>query len=197
MNAVDELKAAVLQLRAAAKAEGIEAGSTLGIWIASQEMALMAMADTVQWQVERIESRLDQVKLAMDATIARVDAETGKLKAVTGMAHAEAHQARARANEGAEVRKAETLTLAHTLAAEITKTIKTAALIREVRFNRRQNWSGVALVGAVLFAVFIGGVVWSGYRSDHAILTKCLKAQQPDETGKSYWCPMTVVRGAA
>lgn len=47
MNAVEELKAAILQLRAAAKAEGIEAGSTLGVWMTSQEMALMVMAETI------------------------------------------------------------------------------------------------------------------------------------------------------
>lgn len=197
MKAIEELKAAIQRLREAAKAEGIEAGSTLGIWVASQELAIMAMAETVEWQIERIEGRLDQVDEAMKATIARVDAEVGKLRAVTAAAQAQAAEARERTRESEEVRKVENLTLARTLGKEITATIKTTALAREVRFNRRQNWSAVALVAAVLSGVFIGGAAWSGYWSDHAILTKCLKAQQADATGKAYWCPMTVIRGAA
>lgn len=197
MKAIEDLKAAILQLRLAAKAEGIEAGSTLGVWMTSQEMVLMVMMETVEWQVGRIEARLDQVDAAMKATIARVNAEIEMLRVVRDAAEAEAREARERVRESEEVRKVDNVTLARELGSEITKTIKRAALIREVRLNRVQNWSAVGLVAAIIFAVFIGGAVWSSYRNDSAILAACMKAQQSDPAGKASWCPMVVVKGAA
>lgn len=55
MNVLEELKAAIARLHAAARAEGIEANSTLGVWLTSQEMAMMTLAEAMNWQVQRVE----------------------------------------------------------------------------------------------------------------------------------------------
>lgn len=52
------------------------------------------------------------------------------------------------------------------------------------------------LASCVVVGMFVGGAVWASYRSDHAILAACLKAQQTDVAGKVSWCPMVVVQGA-
>lgn len=195
MNAVEQLKAAIVALRAAAKVEGIEPGSVLGVWMTSQEIAIMAMADTVEWQIGRIEGRLDQVVQLMAAATKRVDAEIGRSKTTMAEWHSAAAYVRSRTAESEESRKVENLRLARELGDGIKETLKTTMLAREIRFNRRQNWSAVALVASVLLACFMAGGVWTGYRSDHGVVGRCLAKQVPDEAGRYFYCRMDIVQG--
>ena len=197
MNAVEQLKAAIIALRVAAKAEGIEAGSVLGVWMTSQEIAIMAMADTVEWQIGRVEGRLDQCEQLMATATKRVDAEVARAKTTMAEWHSAAAYVRSCTAESEEQRKVEKLRLARELGEGIKETLKTTMLAREIRFNRRQNWSGVAIVAFVLFSCFIGGGVWAGYRSDHGVIGRCLAKQVPDESGQHFYCAMEVVRGAS
>ena len=197
MSAVEQLKAAIIALRTAAKAEGIEPGSVLGVWMTSQEIAIMAMADTVEWQIGRVEGRLDQVEQLMATATKRVDAEIARAKTTMAEWHSAAAYVRSRTAESEEQRKVENLKLARELGEGIKETLKTTMLAREIRFNRRQNWSAVSLVALAAFACFIAGGVWTGYRSDHGVLGKCLAKQVPDQSGQHFYCAMEVVRGAS
>ncbi len=186
MNVLEELKAAIARLHAAARAEGIEANSTLGVWLTSQEMAMMTLAEAMNWQVQRVEEFSGAVERAMKAEVERV-------RVAIQQCHAETALVRLKKNEAVDLLKVEKVELARELGAEISNTIKMAAMVREVRFNRRQNWSAVALVATVLLGCFVGGAVWNSYRADGSVISRCLKNQHPDENGKTYWCSMTDV----
>lgn len=120
-------------------------------------------------------------------------AEVERVRVAIQQCHAETALVRLKKNEAVDLLKVEKVELARELGAEISNTIKMAAMVREVRFNRRQNWSAVALVATVLLGCFVGGAVWNSYRADGSVISRCLKNQHPDENGKTYWCSMTDV----
>lgn len=159
----------------------------MGIWSKALQNSLGALALFMDLVAERVDERAEAVERAMKAEVERV-------RVAIQQCHAETAQARIKTAETVELRKVENVELARELGAEISKTIKRAALVREVRFNRRQNWSAVALVATVLLACFVGGAVWSSYREASGVVARCSKGQVVDATGKTYWCPMTIVR---
>ena len=194
MNVVEELKAAIERLRLAAVAEGIEPGSTLGVWLMSQEAALLTMGDLVEEQTRRIEERADLVWAALNGSTALLDKEVARSKAAVEEMRAATVAARAQAALTDERRKAEGMVLAQDVAKDIKTAISATMVIREVRWNRVQHGKAALLAALVLLAFFVGGTVWSAYRRDHATLERCFAHQVPDTTGKVY-CPMDVVGG--
>ncbi len=195
--ALQQLRDTVERFGDAMRSEGIDSKGVLGVWSDALRAGLISFVYAVEVLTERVEGQSLTVQGAMNAAVARVDIEVDRVRAVSSAAHAEMVLSRQKMRESEEVRKVENLTLARELGTEISETVKTTALAREIRFNRRQNWSAVALVAVIFLSVFIGGAVWASYRSDHAILGACLKAQRTDPSGKVSWCPMTVVQGSA
>lgn len=146
MTAKEHLAASLFQLQEAARAEQIESNSTLGVFLVAQEMALMTLASVVETQQIVIGDRASEMQGAMVAQervmasqvavvkveIERCRQETQRLQAVTGLA--------------VEERKKDSQELAKELSKLISKGIKEATLIREVRFNRFQNWSAAGFL---------------------------------------------------
>ena len=184
---LEDLRTCVGKLDEAMRIEGIDPAGVLGVWCQSIRACLVTFCNAVSASTARVEGRSEVVERAMKAEVERV-------KIAIEQCRAETMLARMKTAETVEVRKVENVELARELGTEISKTIRTAALVREVRFNRRQNWSAVALVATVLLGCFVGGAVWSSYRADQGVVARCLANQQVDTTGKTYWCAMTVVR---
>ena len=189
-RAVAELRSCVRELEEAMREEGIDPRAPLGIWCRALQNSIGALATFVDVSTDRVESKSEVVERAMAAQVERV-------KVAIEESRAETIRARISTAHSEEQRKAENLTLARDLGEGIKETLKTTMLAREIRFNRRQNWSAVALVAFVLFGCFIGGGVWAGYRSDHGVIGRCLAKQVPDEAGRHFYCSMDVVRGAS
>lgn len=186
MTTKQQLAASLVQLQEAARVEQIEKGSTLGVFLSAQEMTLMSLALVVESQQSVIGDRAAVVERAMFAQVEVVKAEvercrqeTQRLQAVTGLA--------------VEQRKKDSQELAKELSKLISKGIKEATLIREIRFNRFQNWSGASLLALGLFACFVGGEVWTTQKLDSRVLERCERSQVT--SGGTTWCDMTVARG--
>lgn len=180
------LAASLFQLQEAARVEQIERNSTLGVFLVAQEMALMTLASVVESQQAAIGDRAVVVERAMAAQVdvvkvevERCRQETQRLQAATGLA--------------VEQRKKDSQELAKELSKLISKGIKEATLIREVRFNRFQNWSAASFLAFCLFASFVGGQVWTNSKLEARILERCERAQVL--SGGTAWCDMTVARG--
>lgn len=186
-QAMAAIRRCVQEFARAVQDEGIDPQAPLGIWSRALQNSLGALALFMDLVAERVDERAEVVERAMQAEVERVRVAIQQCQAETMLA-------RMKTAETVELRKVENVELARELGTEISKTIRTAALVREVRFNRRQNWSAVALLATVLLGCFVGGAVWSSNRADESVVTRCLKSQQVDETGKTYWCAMTVVR---
>ena len=192
MNAVDGIKAAVNRLREAAIAEGIEPGSTLGVWMVSQEMALVTMADLVEEQSRRIEERADRIDQAMRDSTKLLDAEIARSKHAIQETRLAIEHSRAQTKQSEEHRESMATQLASTLYGEIEEKLNNSVIVRQVQWNRRRNWSSAALVSTIMLGLFIGGAVWEGGRTDRTILTRCIKQQVQTRDGRLY-CPIDVV----
>ena len=188
--AVAELRSCVRELEEAMREEGIDPRAPLGIWCRALQNSIGALATFVDVSTDRVEGKSEVVERAMAAQVERV-------KVAIEESRAETVRARISTAQSEELRRVENLKLARELGEGIKDTLKTTMLAREIRFNRRQNWSAVSLVACAAFACFIGGGVWAGYRSDHGVIGKCLAKQVPDESGKHFYCSMDVVRGGS
>ena len=186
MTSKQHLAASLFQLREAARVEQIERNSTLGVFLVAQEMALITLASVVESQQAAIGDRAVVVERAMAVQVSVVKAEvercrqeTQRLQAVTGLA--------------VEQRKKDSQELAKDLSKLISKGIKEATLIREVRFNRLQNLSAAGFFAFCLFTSFIGGQVWTNSKLEARVLERCERAQV--FSGGTSWCDMNVARG--
>jgi hypothetical protein len=101
---------------------------------------------------------------------------------------------RAQVTLSEEQRRSQRLMLAADVAGDIKKVLKESLVIREVKWNRRQNWTAAALAAAVLMGCFVAGGLWTGYYNDRAALDRCISKQVIDSAGRAY-CGMEVVRG--
>ena len=189
-GALIELRACLDGLDDAMRIEGIEPHGVLGVWCRAMRAGLLAFCCAVDLSTARVEGRSEVIERAMREEVNRV-------KVAIEESRAETVRARISTAHSEEVRKVENLKLARELGEGIKETLKTTMLAREIRFNRRQNWSAVSLVALAAFACFIGGGVWSGYQNGHGVIGRCLAKQVPDESGQHFYCSMDVVRGGS
>lgn len=192
MNAIEQLRAAVAGLRQAAIEERIEPDGALGIWLAAQVTTLEALAGLVQEQTARVEEKAAVVERAMAAQVERVKAAVEEARALTSRLRVEIEDSKERRKDG-------NLALAKELGEGIKDTLKTSLLIRERRWNRRQNWSAAALAASVLIGCFVAGVGWSDYSRPGGavqdVMDRCVARKVLDEVTRQYFCPVKVVLG--
>ena len=73
--------------------------------------------------------------------------------------------------------------------------LKHVMLVREKRWNLRQNLRLVGMFAGVLFAVFLGGQ-WMAFHGDaQDILGRCKASPALDPVTKIAYCPMWIVEG--
>ncbi len=195
MNEVDKLWASVARMREAAEAERIEPGSTLGVWVEAQETALTAMAEFAEQQSTRIIERADAAEKGMNAAVERVDAEVGRLRAANEAARQLMLSVRAETANLKEERLKAGDDLAVRLSDKIQKCLETTMLVRERRWNLRQNVKLVALGFSILFAAFLGGEWMQGHNLGVDIIERCRKHQAVDPDTKTTWCAMSTIEG--
>jgi hypothetical protein len=175
-----ELMSCIEQLKRAMVSAGIDDDSPLGAWGRAQQLVLLTFSRLIEGQTVRIEQRANAVAAAAVKSIDEMRAATAACRAQVTLSQ--------------EQRRSERLTLASEVAEDIKKVLKESLVIREVKWNRRQNWTAAALAAAVLMGCFIAGGIWTGYYNDRAALDRCISKQVIDSSGRAY-CGIDVVRG--
>jgi len=175
-----ELKSCIEQLRRAMVSAGIGDDSPLAAWGRGQELVLLTFCRLIEEQTVRIEQRASATAAASVKSIEEMRAATAACRAQVTLSE--------------EQRRSERLLLATDVAGDIKKVLKESLVIREVKWNRRQNWTAAALAAAVLMGCFLGGGIWTGYYNDRAALDRCISKQVIDSAGRAY-CGIEVVRG--
>ncbi len=180
------------QLQEAVRIEGIDPNGPLGVWSRALASALDGLAVLVEAQAERVEDKAEAVEQAMLAEVARVKAAVDEARALTSRLKVEIE-------DNKERRKEENLALAKELGEGIKDTLKTALLIRERRWNRRQNWSAALVAASVLVGCFVAGAGWSDYSRPggavHDVIDRCVARRVLDTVTQQYFCPVKAVQG--
>jgi len=171
----DQLRDAIDQLSAAARAEFIEPDGMLGLWVTAQKKVLNAL-----YVVE--EGREEQMRTLIDGARAMI---------ADAKATAEAEVALARAEErklGLSITKAE-IDLAQKQSESvkairdgIAAHVQGALVIRAKAYNTTKYLTTALLYAVVLLGVLLGGYGWSSH--EHA---------QSDEARMWAWCKATMV----
>jgi len=171
----DQLRDAIDQLSAAARAEFIEPDGMLGLWVTAQKKVLNAL-----YVVE--EGREEQMRTLIDGARAMI---------ADAKATAEAEVALARAEErklGLSITKAE-IDLAQkqsesvkAIGDGIAAHVQGALVIRAKAYNTTKYLTTALLYAVVLLGVLLGGYGWSSH--EHA---------QSDEARMWAWCKATMV----
>ena len=189
---IKNLRACLEQLKEALRIEGIEPNGPLGVWSRALGSALNGMAVLVEVQADLVEAKAEAVERAMLAEVARVKTAVEEARALTSRLKVDIE-------DNKERRKDENLALAKELGEGIKDTLKTSLLIRERRWNRRQNWSAAALAASVLIGCFVAGVGWSDYSRPGGavqdVVGRCVARKVLDEVTRQYFCPVKVVLG--
>ncbi len=177
--AVEQMRGAVERLLRVGRAEGIEPGGPLGMWLEAQAEALQGFAAILDGQEARFEQALATVEAANRS-------ELDKLSAAVALAREAAQQGelallQARNAKIVMVVERENLVqrmIKETLP-EFVKALKGALVIRETRWNRRKESVRFGLAGLLFVAVFGAGYGLSFWRdqNDVAAFDRCLASQ--------------------
>ena len=82
------------------------------------------------------------------------------------------------------------------LSDKIQDCLKTTMLVRERRWNLRQNVRLVSIGAAVLLAVFLSGQWMQGHNRAAAIIERCRTNLAVDPDTKVAYCAMSTIEGA-
>lgn len=177
--AVEQLRAAVERLLREGRAEGIEPGGPLGVWLEAQADALQGFAAILDGQEARFEQALAKIEAANKS-------ELEKLSAAVLLAREAAQQGelallQARNAQVLHVVERENLVqrmIKETLP-EFVTALKGVLVIRETRWNLRKESVRFGVAGLVSAAVFIAGYGLSFWRDqdDLAAFDRCLASQ--------------------
>jgi hypothetical protein len=194
-STVDHLRSCIIEMRAAAKAEQIDPDGPLGVWVRAQEVMLLGMADFAEQQTDQIVERVSAVERSMKSALTLVEAEVAKLIAT----REEARQQTIKMREEGLLLKEERLQagddMAIRLSDKIQNCLKTTMLVRERRWNLRQNVRLVSLGAAVLLAVFLSGQWMQGHNRAAAIIERCRTNLATDPDTKVSYCAMSTIEG--
>ena len=189
---MQNLHACLEQLQEAVRIEGIDPHGPLGVWSRALGSALNGLAVLVEVQSDRIEDKAAAVERAMQAEVARVKAAVEEARGLT-------NRLKVDIENNKERRKDDNLALAKELGEGIKSTLKDAMLIRERRWNRRQNWTVATLSAVLLTSCFVGGATWREHQRPtgtvQEVMDRCLARQVLDEITHQYFCPVKIVQG--
>lgn len=189
---VQNLRACLVQLQEAMRIEGIDPQGPLGVWSRALASTISSLAIVVEVQAELVEGKAETVERAMMAQVKRVEVGVEELRAWTNRAKAEIEDSKER-------RRADNLALAKELGENVKETLKNSLLIRERKWNRRQNWTAATLLALLLSACFVGGATWREQQRPtgtvQEVMDRCLARQVLDEVTHQYFCPVKIVQG--
>ena len=189
------LRGRLPELEAAAFAMGIDPTGPLGVWCRVQKDMLGILADVADALGSRVDERAAAVEKGMRASIERVEAEHARLKTGTEAARQLMLSIRDENINIKEERLKAGNDLAASLAEQIKDKVAEVTLIRERRWNRRQNTSMVALGFGTLFAAFMAGQLVHEHSLAAEIIARCHAHLAVDPDTKEAFCPMPLVDG--
>ena len=184
------LHVALLQLEAALIAEGIDLNSPLGVWSQAQRAMIHAMISCIDDLNTRVDGQVERVGAVADT----------QLKALQKSIESSNAQRAASVTE-IERLKEERLTamddVAIRMAAKIQDELKRTILVREKRWNLKQNLRYAGFGSLMLIVAFVAGTWQQSHDEARAIIDRCLKFQTTDRTTKDKYCLMGLVDGTA
>jgi hypothetical protein len=185
---IEQLRAAQVQMDEAIIREGIEPSGPLGVWAAGQRAMIAAIVSYMEDHTARVETKALVVEASMKAEVDRV-------KVTNDAARAEAMRLRSEGTLLKEERLKAGDDLAIRMSDKIQDHLKHVMLVREKRWNLRQNLRLVGMFAGVLIAVFLGGQ-WMAFHGDaQDILGRCKASPALDPVTKIAYCPMWIVEG--
>ena len=192
-------------LMVSAVADDIEPGGTLGHWIRSQHSMLLVLADVAE-HIDRTAAELDSkvvasIKNMRDLTMD----EVRKLKEANLLARHTIESLKV-TEAVIQLRTTEAVQgFMDTVTPDLVKALSVVSVIKERRWNQRQNWTRVSIAAGVLLGVFTFGFFYgggnfqtklSGVEAKAAVL-RCREAAQPDQVTGVAWCPVKVLDAPA
>lgn len=194
-SAMAALRSRLAELDAAMFAEGIDPAGPLGVWCRVQKDVVTVLIEVAEEQSSRIVERSAVVERGMSAAVERVDAEVGQLKAGTEAARQLMLSLRAETVNLKEERLKAGDDMAVRLSGKIQECLETTMLVRERRWNLRQNVSLVAIGVGVLVAMFMAGEWMQGHNMGIDIIERCHTRPVVDPATKIAYCAMSMVEG--
>lgn len=188
----DRLRNAIDGLDAAAKAERIAPGSTLGTWVAAQKDLLNALYVMEEGREEhfrlfgeQLQAAVDGAKATVDAEAQRMRTEVNKLQQYIAKGELDLAQAQSRSVEA--------------IGDGIAERIQGALVIREKAYNRTKHFTTTLMATAALLGTLLGGYAWSSH--DHAtsmeaqLWARCRASLVTDKQGRLLCSPSIPVEG--
>ena len=180
---------------AAVYTEGIDPSGPLGVWCRVQKDIVAALAAVAEEQSSGMVERLASFQQAMQAAIELVETEVALLKAGTEAARQVMLTVRAETANSKEERLKAGDDMAIRLSDKIQGCLESTMLVREKRWNLRQNVTLAALGAGLLFGAFIGGQWVQGHGMGQAIIERCRTHLAVDPATKVAYCAMNTVEG--
>ncbi len=189
------LRARLPEMDAAMYTEGINPSGPLGVWCRVQKDIVAALAVVAEEQSSGMSERLSTFQQAMQAAIELVEAEVALLKAGTEAARQVMLSFKAETANSREGRLKAGDDMAIRLSDKIQECLETTLLVRERRWNLRQNVTLIAFGTCVLFGAFMGGEWVQGHSMGQAIIDRCRTHLAVDPGTKVAYCAMNTVEG--
>jgi len=193
--ALSALRARLPEMDAAVYTEGIDPSGPLGVWCRVQKDIVAALAAVAEEQSSGMVERLASFQQAMQAAIVLVEAEIALLKAGTEAARQVMLSVKAETTNAKEERLKAGDDMAIRLSDKIQECLESTMLVRERRWNLRQNVTLAALGAGLLFGAFVGGQWVQGHSMGQAIIDRCRTHLAVDPATKVAYCAMNTVEG--
>lgn len=194
-SSVLALRARLPEMDAAVYAEGIDPSGPLGVWCRVQRDIVAALAAVADEQSSGMTERLAAFQQASRTATELVVAEVSLLKAGTEAARQLMLSVKADTARLKEERLKAGDDMAIRLSGKIQECLETTLLVREKRWNLRQNVGLVALGVCVLFGAFMCGEWVHGRNMGQAIIERCRTHLAVDPGTKVAYCAMDMVEG--
>lgn len=194
---IDQLRQSIIDLRMAAKAEQIDPDGPLGVWVSAQERTLTHLAAFAEHQTNVLVKHVRRIEEALKLTTAFSEAEAKKAATLRG----ELRDQMGHMKEKNEELKQERLTamddVAIRMAGKIQDELKRTILVREKRWNLKQNLRYAGFGSLMLLVAFVAGTWQQSHDEARAIIDRCQKFQTIDRTTNERYCLMGLVDGTA
>ena len=190
----ERLRRTAAAMSSSAVDAGVRPEEPLGAMLASFADMVVAFSDAGTGTAERIAATLENTcELAKD--------EVRKLKQANLLANQTIESLKV-TEAVIQLRTTEAVQgFMDTVTPDLVKALSVVSVIKERRWNQRQNWTRVSIVAGVLLGVFTFGFFYgggnfqsklSGVEAKAAVL-RCREAAQPDQLTGVAWCPVKVL----
>lgn len=188
------MREAAAAMSGSAVRAGVAEDEPLGRLLRSFEDMVLAFSEAGAGTAERVAATLENTRgLAIS--------EVHRLKEANALAHRTIESLKV-AETVVRLRTDEAVSgIIKSVTPDLIKALNTVTVIREQRWNRRQNWTRVFATACVLLGIFGVGYLSGGgdFRGrDEGELAKvavqrCREAAKPDRITGATWCPVSVL----